>query len=112
MTLFDPITLRVMGTYPIGAVLRWLSNEQRFWDGSHIWSYDFPNNQVQALAFDPNARKIDRRWPTGGAGPSHSLMISPDDTQLWLNIAGGDEVVVLRKANGEVLDRVATGAFP
>lgn len=112
VTLFDPITLRVMGTYPIGAVLRWLSNEQRFWDGSHIWSYDFPNNQVQALAFDPNARKIDRRWPTGGAGPSHSLMISPDDTQLWLNIAGGDEVVVLRKANGEVLDRVATGAFP
>lgn len=112
MTLFDPASLRVTGTYPISAVLRWLSNEQRFWDGSRIWSYDFPENKVQALAFDPRVRRIDRRLPTGGTGPSHSLMLSADNAQLWLNIAGSDEIAVLRKANGEVLDRIKTGAFP
>lgn len=112
VTLFDPATAHVTGTYPIGAVVRWLSNEQRFWDGSRIWSYDFPDNKVQALAFDPTSHAIARRLPTDGAGPSHSLMLSADNTELWLNIAGGNEVVVLRKANGEVLDRIATGAFP
>lgn len=112
VTLFDPSTLRIIGTYPIGAVVRWLSNEQRFWDGSLIWSYDFPQNKVQALGFDPTARRIDRRLPTDGVGPSHSLMLSPDNTQVWLNIAGGNEVVILRKANGEVIDRIKTGAFP
>lgn len=112
VTLFDPASLRVAGTYPIGAVLRWLSNEQRFWDGSRIWSYDFPENKVQALAFDPATRRIERRLPTGGAGPSHSLMLSPDNAQIWLNIAGNNEIIVLQKANGEVLDRITTGAFP
>ena len=112
VTLFDPATLHVTGTFPIGAIFRWLSNEQRFWDGSRIWSYDFPQNKVLALAFDPTARKIDLRLPTGGTGPSHSLMLSADNEQLWLNIAGGNEIVVLRKANGEVLDRIATGAYP
>lgn len=92
--------------------MRWLSNEQRFWDGARIWSYDFPQNEVQALSFDPTARRIDHRLPTGGVGPSHSLMLSPDKSQLWLNIAGGNEVVVLRTATGEVLDRIKTGAFP
>ncbi|MGH2618163.1 MAG: hypothetical protein ACRDJC_23285, partial [Thermomicrobiales bacterium] len=36
VTLFDPTTRKVLATKPLGAVVRWLSNEQRFWDGRHL----------------------------------------------------------------------------
>ena len=53
VTLFDPATQQVLATKPLGAVVQWLSNEQRFWDGRHVWTYDFPDDTVQAIAVDP-----------------------------------------------------------
>ena len=112
VTLFDPATLQVLATEPLGSVVRWLSNEQRFWDGRHVWTYDFPGDEVRAIAVDPRAVTLARTLPTGGAGPAHSLMLSPDRTEAWVNVAGGDYLAVLDLVSGEVAAEVATGKFP
>jgi DNA-binding beta-propeller fold protein YncE len=112
VTLFDPATRQVLATRPLGAVVRWLSNEQRFWDGQSIWTYDFPHNTVQAIAVDPAAIVVSRALPTGGAGPAHSLMLTPDLQTAWVNVAGGDYLAVIDLASGEVAAEVETGKFP
>ena len=112
VTLFDPATHEVLATKPLGAVVRWLSNEQRFWDGRYVWTYDFPEDKVQAIAIDPSAVSVARTLPTGGTGPAHSLMLTPDRTAAWVNVAGDDVIAVLDLASGEVVDEVATGKFP
>ena len=112
VTLFDPATRQVLATKPLGAVVRWLSNEQRYWDGRYIWTYDFPEDRVQAIAIDPHAVSVARTLPTGGTGPAHSLMLTPDRKTAWVNVAGDDYLAVLDLASGEVVDEVTTGKFP
>ena len=112
VTLFDPVTRQVLETKPLGAVVRWLSTEQRFWDGKQIWTYDFPDDAVQALAIAPDSVTVARTLPTGGKGPAHSLMLTPDGTTAWLNEAGDNALVALDLATGEVQERISTGAFP
>jgi hypothetical protein len=112
VTLFDPATREVLTTKPLGAVVRWLSNEQRFWDGSHIWTYDFPDDEVQAVAVDPRAVAVARVLPTGGTGPAHSLMLTPDRKTAWVNVAGADSLIALDLASGEIAAEVRTGTFP
>ena len=112
VTLFDPVTHQVLATEPLGAVVRWLSNEQWYWDGQYVWTYDFPEDKVQAIAIDPEVVSVARTLPTGGAGPAHSLMLTPDRTTAWVNVAGDDSLAVLDLASGEVIDRVTTGKFP
>jgi hypothetical protein len=112
VTLFDPATQQVLATKPLGAVVRWLSNEQRWWDGSHIWTYDFPDDMVQAIAVEPREVAVARRLPTGGVGPAHSLMLTVDRKMAWVNVAGNDSLAVLDLATGEVADQVKTGKFP
>jgi hypothetical protein len=112
VTLFDPATRQVLATKPLGAIVRWLSNEQRFWDGRHIWSYDFPDDKVRAIAVEPRQIALARALSTGGAGPAHSLMLTPDRKSAWVNVAGGDYLAVLNLASGEVVDEIATGKFP
>jgi hypothetical protein len=112
VTLFDPRTQIVLETKPLGAVVRWLSNEQRFWDGRHIWSYDFPDNEVQAIGIDPHAVAVARILPTGGAGPAHSLMLRPDLRQAWVNVAGDDSIAVFDLSSGSLIHTVETGKFP
>jgi hypothetical protein len=112
VTIFDPTTRQVLATKPLGVVVRWLSNEQHFWDGRHIWTYDFPDDTVRAIAVDPRAITVARTLSTGGAGPAHSLMLTPDRKTAWLNIAVGDYLAVLDLASGEVEAEIATGKFP
>jgi DNA-binding beta-propeller fold protein YncE len=112
VTLFDPVTHQVLATKPLGAVVRWLSNEQRFWDSRYLWTYDFPEDRVQAIGIDPETVRVARTLPTGGAGPAHSLMLTPDRTTAWVNVAGDDSLAVLDLASGEVIDTVRTGKFP
>ena len=45
VTLIDVANRQVRETRPLGVSVRWLSNEQTYWDGARIWTYDFPNNQ-------------------------------------------------------------------
>jgi DNA-binding beta-propeller fold protein YncE len=112
VTLFDPATQQVLATRPLGAVVQWLSNEQRFWDGRSIWTYDFPQNSVQVIAVDPHQVDVVRTLPTGGAGPAHSLMLTPDRKTAWVNVAGDDYLAVLELQTGKIVDEVKTGKYP
>jgi DNA-binding beta-propeller fold protein YncE len=112
VTIFDPTTRQVLATKPLGVVVRWLSNEQRFWDGRHIWTYDFPDDTVRAIAVDPRSISVARTLSTGGTGPAHSLMLTPDRKTAWLNVAGGNYLAVLDLESGEVEAEIATGKFP
>ncbi|MCC6315092.1 MAG: hypothetical protein IT337_13900 [Thermomicrobiales bacterium] len=112
VTLFDPATRAVIATKPLGAVVQWLSNEQRFWDGRHIWTYDFPEDVVRAIAIDPRKIALDRALPSGGSGPAHSLMLTPDLREAWVNVAGSDYLAIFDLASGEVAGEVKTGKFP
>jgi hypothetical protein len=112
VTLFDPAARKPLATKPLGATVRWLSNQQRFWDGHHVWTYDFPINRVVVLAIDPAAIAVSRTLATGGKGPAHSLMLTPDRKTAWVNIAGDDVLAVLDLASGQVIDQVKTGKFP
>ena len=112
VTVFDVATQQPLTTSPLNAAVRWLSNEQRFWDGRHIWTYDVWDDVVQAIAIDPRALNIARVVSTGGRGPAHSLMLTPERNNAWLNIAGDNHLAVIDLAAGEVIDRIATGAFP
>src|SRR5262245_61768090 len=42
VTLIDAATRTVKDTKPLNAQVRWLSNEQTYWDGQLVWTYDFP----------------------------------------------------------------------
>jgi hypothetical protein len=55
---------------------------------------------------------VARTVPTNGMGPAHSLMLTPDRTTAWVNVAGDDSLAVLDLASGEVVDNVPTGKFP
>jgi DNA-binding beta-propeller fold protein YncE len=112
VTTFDPTTRQVLATRPSGVVVRWLSNEQRSWDGRYIWTYDFPDDTVRAIAVDAQAITVARTLSTGGTGPAHSLMLTPDRKTAWLNVAGGNYLAVLDLETGEVEAEIATGKFP
>jgi DNA-binding beta-propeller fold protein YncE len=112
VTIFDPATRQVLATKPLGVAVHWLSNEQSFWDGRHIWTYDFPDDTVRAIAVDPQAISVARTLSTGGTGPAHSLMLTPDRKFAWLNVAGGNYLAVLDLESGEVEAEIATGKFP
>jgi DNA-binding beta-propeller fold protein YncE len=96
----------------LGVSVTWLSNEQRFWDGQHIWTFDCPQNQVQAIAIDPHTVTVARTIPTGGKGPAHSLMLTPDRRMAWVNVAGEDFLAVLDIGTGQMVAQVKTGKFP
>lgn len=114
VTVFDPASLRPLARERISSTVRWLDNEQAYWDGRFVWSYDFPGEAmlVEAVAFDPRVLAVPRIIPTGGRGPAHSLMLGTDLATAWVNLAGDDAIAVLDLDRGEVIDRIATGAFP
>jgi hypothetical protein len=112
VTLFDPSTNRITDTRPTNAVVRWLSNEQHYWDGESIWTYDFPDNELRAIAIDPETFQVVNEVPVDGAGPGHSFVLSPDNKRGFVNSAGSDFLAVVDPAAGEVVERVEMGTFP
>src|SRR5206468_8232566 len=89
VTLIDVASRQVRETRPLGSSVRWLSNEQTYWDGARIWTYDFPNNQVQALAIDPKSVAVTKTIPGLGKGPGHSLVVLPNRKRAAVTVAGG-----------------------
>ena len=112
VSIIDSATHKVLATRPLGAAVRWLSNEQRYWDGQHIWTYDFPGNKLVALAIDPKAMQVVKTVDTGTTGPGHSLMLTPDKQTAFLNAAGSNVINVIDVAKGAVTDKIDTGKFP
>src|SRR5205823_4597124 len=112
VTLIDAATRQVRDTRPLGASVRWLSNEQTYWDGTRIWTYDFPNDQVQAIAIDPRQVAITRTIAGLGKGPGHSLVVLPDKKKAAVNVAGDNRIAFLDLEHGSVDATLPTGAFP
>lgn len=112
VTLFDPARNSVTGTRPTDAVVRWLSNEQHYWDGERIWTYDYPEDEVRAIAIDPESFRISLKVPVGGGAPGHSFVLTPDAGRGFVNAAGSDFLAVVDPKAGEVVGRIETGAYP
>ena len=114
VSVFSVATRQVLDTRPLGVPVRWLANAQRFWDGRSIWTYTFgmPTDPVQVIAIDPGAVRVTRTIDTGGTGPAHSVMLTPDLRRAWVNIAGDNVLDEVDLARGEVVGRVETGHFP
>lgn len=112
VTTFDPVSNKVTGSRPTNAVVRWLSNEQHYWDGDSIWTYDFPQDEVRAIAIDPERFEITHQVPVGGGAPGHSFVLTPDGGRGFVNAAGSDFLAVVDPKAGEVIGRIETGAYP
>jgi DNA-binding beta-propeller fold protein YncE len=112
ITLIDAANRRVRETRPLGASVRWLSNEQTYWDGGRIWTYDFPSNQLQAIAIDPKQLAITKTISGVGKGPGHSLVVLPDKKKAAINVAGDNVIAFLDLEAGQVESTLKTGAFP
>jgi hypothetical protein len=112
VTLIDAADRVVRETRPLGAAVRWLSNEQTYWDGARIWTYDFPNDQVQAIAIDPKQVAITKTIAGLGKGPGHSLVVLPDKKKAAVNVAGDNLIAFLDLEHGAVEATLGTGAFP
>jgi hypothetical protein len=69
VTLFDTASNEVTGSQPTDAVVRWLSNEQHYWDGESIWTYDFPENELRAVAIDPRTFEVIKQVPVDAPVP-------------------------------------------
>ena len=112
VTLIDVANRQVRETRPLGASVRWLSNEQTYWDGARIWTYDFPNDQVQAIAIDPRQVAVTRTIAGLGKGPGHSLVVLPDKKKAAVNVAGDNLVAFLDLEHGTVDATLKMGEFP
>jgi DNA-binding beta-propeller fold protein YncE len=112
VTLIDVADRRVRETRPLGASVRWLSNEQTYWDGARIWTYDFPNDQVQAIAIDPRQVAVTKTIAGLGKGPGHSLVVLPDRKKAAVNVAGDNLIAFLDLERGGVDSTLQTGSFP
>jgi YVTN family beta-propeller protein len=112
VTILDAATNKVLATRPLGAAVRWLSDEQRYWDGQHVWTYDFPDNKLVAIAIDPKTVQVVERIDTGTLGPGHSLMLTPDFKSAYVNAAGSNVINVIDVASKAVRDKIAVNAFP
>ncbi len=112
VTLIDVASRQVRDTRPLGASVRWLSNEQTYWDGARIWTYDFPDNQVQAIAIDPRQVAVTKTITGLGKGPGHSLVVLPDKKTAAVNVAGDNLIAFLDLEGGQVDSTLTTGAFP
>ena len=112
VTLSDAANRQVRETRPLGASVRWLSNEQTYWDGARIWTYDCPNDQVQAIAIDPRQVAVTRTIAGLGKGPGHSLVVLSDKKKAAVNVAGDNLIAFLDLEHGSVDATLQTGAFP
>ena len=66
VTLIDAAARQARETRPLGAAVRFLSNEQTYWDGQLVWTYDFPGNKLQAIGIDPRSVTVARTIPDLG----------------------------------------------
>jgi DNA-binding beta-propeller fold protein YncE len=112
VTLIDVASRQVRETRRLGASVRWLSDEQPYWDGRRIWTYDFPRDQVQAIAIEPRQMAVTRTIDGLGKGPGHSLVVLPDRKKAAVNVAGDNLIAFLDLEHASVDGTLRTGAFP
>jgi YVTN family beta-propeller protein len=111
VTIIDTATNTVVATKPLGAGVRWLSNEQDFWDSRYIWTYDLVEGMVELIAIEPAEMRVVRRLRLG-KGPAHSVMLTPDRQYLLVNVAGDNFLAVVERGTLKVVRKIPTGLFP
>ena len=83
-----------------------------YWDGARIWTYDFPKDQVQAIAIDPRQVAVTKTIAGLGKGPGHSLVVLPGKKKAAVNVAGDNLIAFIDLEHGGVDSTLRTGAFP
>jgi YVTN family beta-propeller protein len=111
VTVIDTATNEVLETRPLGASVRWLSNEQDFWDGRYIWTYDIVEKMVHLIAVDPVEMRVVHSIEIG-KGPAHSVQITPDRKHVLVNAAGDNFIAVVGRESLKVEQKIATGEWP
>jgi YVTN family beta-propeller protein len=111
VTIIETVSNSVLETKRLGAGVRWLSNEQGFWDGQFVWTYDLVNGMVELIAIDLAAMRVTRRLRIG-KGPAHSVMLTPDRRYVLVNAAGENFIAVVDRETLRVIRRIPTGLFP
>lgn len=112
VTIIDTTANARIGTKLLGAAVRWLSNEQDFFDGRLVWTYeDLPDGTVDVIAIDLPKVQVVRRV-RAGKGPAHSVVLTPDRRQAIVNLAGDDKLVAVDTRTGTIVKEVSVGKFP
>jgi len=112
VTIIDTATNASIATKPLGAAVKWLSNEQDFFDGRLAWTYeDLPDGAVDVIAIDLQEMKVVHRV-RAGRGPAHSVILTPDKRRAIVNVAGDDKLVVVDTQTATIVKQVPVGKFP
>ena len=111
VTIIDTDSNEVVGTKPLGASVRWLTNEQNFWDGRRVWTYELAGGMVELIAIDLAGMRVTRRLSLG-KGPAHSVMLTPDRRRVLINLAGQNAIAVVDRETLDVVKKIPTGLFP
>ncbi len=111
VTIIDMETNTAVGTRPLGAAVRWLSNEQDFYDGRLVWTYEDVDDKVDALAIDLIAMRVVRRIRLG-SGPGFSVILTRDRTRALADVAGDNVLAVIDTKAFKVVRRIPVGLFP
>jgi YVTN family beta-propeller protein len=110
--IIDMQTQAVVATKLLGAAVRWLSNEQDFYDGRLVWTYEDRNDgKVDALAIDLQAAKVVKRIRLG-TGPGFSVVLTSDRGFALADVAGDDKIAVIDTKTFKVARYISSGKYP
>jgi len=112
VSIIDMESNTKVGTKKLGAAIRWLSNEQDFFDGRLVWTYeDRDDGKVDALALDLTAMKVVKRIRLG-TGPGFSVVLTQDRSQALADVAGDNKIAVIDTKTFKVARYIPSGLFP
>jgi YVTN family beta-propeller protein len=112
VTIIDMENQTKVATKPLGAAVRFLSNEQDFYDGRLAWTYeDLDDGQVDMLAIDLRVMKVVKRIRLG-AGPGFSVVLTHDRTRALADVAGDNRIAVVDTKRFKIIQKIAVGKFP
>lgn len=112
VTIINTATNAKIATRRLGAAVKWISNEQQFFDGQLVWTYeDQPDGSLDVIAIDLQKVEVVRRTHVG-RGPGHSVVLTPDRHRAIVNAAGENKLVIIDTRSGRVVQEVPVGKFP
>lgn len=112
VTIINTATNAGIVTKPLGAAVKWLSNEQDFFDGRLVWTYeDLADGSVDVIAVDLQEMRVVYRVKAG-RGPAHSVILTPDKRRAIINVAGDDKLVVVDTQTAAIAAQLPVGKFP
>lgn len=112
VSVIDMETNTKIGTKTLGAAVRWLSNEQDYYDGHLAWTYeDLDDGRVDMLAIDLTPMRVVKRIRLG-QGPGFSVVLTHDRTRALADVAGDNVIAIVDTKRFKVLQRIPVGQFP